>query len=64
MKNTVKMKDTVKNTIFERLLGDKGRGKTTHLLSLRAARPAPYVHLPEDGPLESEFFFHLLANKP
>ena len=33
------------------LLGDKGRGKTTHLLALRAARPAPYVHLPEDEPL-------------
>ncbi|MCA8922357.1 MAG: hypothetical protein KDD82_11145 [Planctomycetes bacterium] len=33
------------------LLGDKGRGKTTHLLTLRSVRPAPYVHLPEDGPL-------------
>jgi len=32
-------------------LGDKGRGKTTHLLALRAVRPAPYLHLPEDGPL-------------
>ncbi len=34
------------------LLGDKGRGKTTHLLLLRArlAPEAPYVHFPEDAP--------------
>lgn len=32
-------------------LGDKGRGKTTHLLTIRAARAGSYVHLPEDGPL-------------
>jgi hypothetical protein len=32
-------------------LGEKGRGKTTHLLTLAALRPGPYVHLPEDGPL-------------
>ncbi len=32
-------------------LGDKGRGKTTHLLTIRAARAGTYVHLPEDGPL-------------
>ncbi|RMG08495.1 MAG: hypothetical protein D6731_21835 [Planctomycetota bacterium] len=32
-------------------LGEKGRGKTTHLLALRSARPGVYVHLPEDGPL-------------
>jgi hypothetical protein len=42
-------------------MGDKGRGKTTHLLALLEslkARPSPratwrpvYVHLPEEGPL-------------
>jgi hypothetical protein len=32
-------------------MGDKGRGKTTHLLTLRAHRPGPYLHLPEEGPL-------------
>jgi hypothetical protein len=32
-------------------LGDKGRGKTTHLLTLRATRSGTYVHLPEEGPL-------------
>lgn len=31
-------------------MGDKGRGKTTHLLTLRSLRPGPYIHLPEDGP--------------
>jgi energy-coupling factor transporter ATP-binding protein EcfA2 len=31
-------------------LGEKGRGKTTHLLALHAQHPnAPYVHLPEFG---------------
>lgn len=32
-------------------MGDKGRGKTTHLLTLRALEPGPYLHLPEEGPL-------------
>lgn len=32
-------------------MGDKGRGKTTHLLTLRALQPGPYLHLPEEGPL-------------
>lgn len=31
-------------------MGHKGRGKTTHLLTLASIRPGPYVHLPEDGP--------------
>jgi energy-coupling factor transporter ATP-binding protein EcfA2 len=31
-------------------LGEKGRGKTTHLLTLHAQhRQAPYIHLPEFG---------------
>jgi hypothetical protein len=31
-------------------LGEKGRGKTTHLLGLHAQHPnAPYIHLPEFG---------------
>jgi len=33
-------------------MGDRGRGKTTHLLALRYAMPgAHYVHLPQHGPL-------------
>ncbi len=32
------------------ILGEKGRGKTTHLLALHQKNPdAPYVHLPEFG---------------
>ena len=32
-------------------MGERGRGKTTHLLTLRALEPGPYLHLPEEGPL-------------
>jgi hypothetical protein len=33
-------------------IGDKGHGKTTHLLAIHGSLPSsPYVYLPEDGPL-------------
>ena len=55
-----KLKEDKKYAV--QFLGEKGRGKTTHLLAiLRHFPDSPYVHLPEDGPLpaipEGNFLF-------
>lgn len=40
-----------KDRVAIQFLGDKGRGKTTHLLKLHSAfRQAPYIHIAEDEP--------------